>query len=79
MATKNRFFNEDGPGDDADGAFMPAEELNENYTDIGHLVEIVGGESNKNKSNKQRSMSIIFSRTRQPLLSNVTRIWRWIM
>ena len=50
MVTHIHLFNEnDIDTNNEDGAFMPPEELDENYTDIGHLVEIVGGESNKDK------------------------------
>jgi len=50
MVTHIHLFDEnDADNDNGDGAFMPTEELDENYTDIGHLVQMVGGESNKDK------------------------------
>jgi len=49
MTTHIHLFNDDGADDEKDGVFVPVEELDENFTDIGNLVDMVSSESNRDK------------------------------
>ena len=58
MTTHIHLFNENDADDEKDEHFVPIEELDENFTDIGNLVDMVSSESNRESRRIKRKSRI---------------------